>query len=244
MAIKKLYFGGLVIFFIGIFIGITLVFFLTSSPRSPDLIQLEQYANSIHTKFVAVDDQGSGITADLITEIREGTGLVLVNINDVLADLNTQYSARIAAAVASNYTQIDLKNLDVIYNLKTEAGIIGGQSAATIMAVSTIAALQNKTLRTDVIATGSVNIHGDIVDAGSIQAKARAAQEDNFSLLLVPEGLGKTPTEFEREKTCTKNKDGVYCYVAYVGKQVAIGKDLDIVIKEVATVSEALEYFL
>jgi len=105
----------------------------------------------IKTKVVAVDNKGVGVTADLFTEIRPGSGLVLVNINDLLADINTQYSARIAAQVAKNFTGFDLSNVDVIFNLKAQANVIGGQSAGSAMAISVIAALVNKTLRDDVI---------------------------------------------------------------------------------------------
>ena len=68
-----------------------------------------------------------------------------------------------------------MENLDVIYNLKTKATIVGGQSAGTIMAVSTIAALENKSLKKGVIVTGSVNPAGEIVNAGGLVAKAQAA---------------------------------------------------------------------
>ena len=70
--------------------------------------------NKIEIALVAVSSEDEGKYAKLVTEIREGEGLVLVNINNVLADYDTQYSARVAAMVASNYTGIDLDNKNII----------------------------------------------------------------------------------------------------------------------------------
>ena len=229
--------------FIGILLGSYIAVVLVTQPVEEKIV-LPAYERSITTQFVAIDERGGGLTANLITEIRPGTGLVLVNINDVLADINTQYSARVAAAVASNLTKIDLSNLDVIYNLKTKASIIGGQSAGTIMAVSTVAALQNKTLKNGVIATGSVNPNGEVGSAAGLIAKAQAAKNANFTTFIVPEGLGSTPASFKRTKECIMRNGQQYCSVMYVGEQISIGKDIGIAVEEVATVEEALRYFL
>ncbi|MEK6903313.1 MAG: S16 family serine protease [Nanoarchaeota archaeon] len=242
----KLAFGGIFVLIIGMFLGTLLILYVympavEELPSSLNIIG--PHEKSVLAKFVAVDEQGRGVVADLITEIRPGTGLVLVNINNILADINTQYSARIAAQVASNFTKINLKNVDVIYNLKTEASLVGGQSAGTIMAISTIAALRNTTLKDGVIATGSVNAAGEIVDAGALIAKATAAKDSNFSLFLVPEGLGTNHVEFKRQKYCTMQHGLRYCSVDYVGDEVSIGDGLGIVVKEVKTVAEAWRYF-
>ena len=242
MELKKL----LSVFFIlliGIIAGISFVYLYLLGSTLEKLGKLQNYENRVEASFVAVDEQGVGVTATLITEIREGTGLVLVNINNVLADINTQYSARTAAAIASNHTNITLDNLDVIYNLKTEATIVGGQSAGTIMAVSTIAALENKSLKKGIIATGSVNPAGEVVNAGGLISKAQAAYEKNFTLFLVPEGLGSNPTTFKRKKVCTQTKEQTYCSVQYIGEKISIGKEIGIEVKEVKTVAEAWKYF-
>ena len=243
MESKRFLVGGILIFLIGILAGISFIYVYSVNKAPEQLEELENYENSVQSTFVAIDEQGAGVTAKLVTEIREGTGLVLVNINNVLADINTQYSARTAAAIASNYTKISLANLDVIYNLKTEATIVGGQSAGTIMAVSTIAALENKTLKQGIIATGSVNPEGEVVNAGGLIAKAQAAHDDNFTLILVPEGLGSNPTTFKRKKICTKTGEKSYCSVQYIGEQISIGKEIGIEVQEVKTVAEAWKYF-
>ena len=79
--------------------------------------------------LAAVDSNNKGVIAHLNTEVRNGSGLILVNINDILADYLTQYSARVAAQVAANYSKISIDGLDVIYNIKANATVIGGPSA-------------------------------------------------------------------------------------------------------------------
>lgn len=241
MDTKILLMGGLLLI-IGISAGslLTLLFQREASP----LQRLTDYDYSVASKFVAVDEQGKGVVADLITGVREGQGLVLVNINNVLADVSTQYSARLATAVASNYTKIDVRNLDIIYNLKSDASVVAGQSAGSLMAVSTIAALQHKQLNSDVIITGSINAHGDLVDAGGIQAKATAAKQADARLLLVPKGSGSIMLNLTRTQRCMPYEGKQHCIIAYPGELVSIGNDIGIEVIEVGTIAEAVGHFL
>ncbi len=229
---------------VGLGLGSLATLLLQQQPIQEPLQQLRNYERTVTAQFVAVDERGEGIVADLVTEVRDGQGLVLVNVNNVLADVTTQYSARLATAVASNYTKIDVSNLDIIYNLKSEAGIVAGQSAGSIMAVSTIAALQNKRLRDDVIITGSINALGEVVDAGGLRAKAEAAKRGKAKTFLVPKGSGSHLLNLTRAETCSSYIGKSYCIVTYPGELVSIGADLDLNVVEVETVAEAMEYFL
>ncbi|MBI3190932.1 hypothetical protein HYZ41_04495, partial [archaeon] len=89
----------------------------------------------------AVDMYGNGVVAKLITTIRPGTGQVLVNVNDVLAQFDTQLSGRSAAKAVANVTSTDMSNLDIIYEIKVNATIIEGPSAGASMATSIYLAL-------------------------------------------------------------------------------------------------------
>jgi len=236
--------ASILLLLIGLGLGSMVTLLLQQPSAQEPLQQLSNYERTVTAQFVAIDERGGGIVADLVTEVRDGQGLVLVNVNNVLADVTTQYSARLATQVASNFTKIDVSNLDIIYNLKSEAGVVAGQSAGSIMAVSTIAALQNKQLRNDVIITGSINALGEIVDAGGLRAKAEAAKKGNAKLFLVPKGSGSHLLNLTRAETCSTYEGKVYCKVLYPGELVSIGEDLDIAVVEVATVAEAMEYFL
>lgn len=241
---KRVLLASSFLLLIGLSLG-SLFTLLLQQPQEESLQRLdEDYDHTVQAQFVAVDEQGNGVVSDLETEVRAGQGLVLVNVNDVLADVTTQYSARLASIVASNYTKIDVSHLDIIYNLKSEAGVVAGQSAGSIMAVSAIAALQGKNLRNDVIITGSINADGDVVNAGGLRAKAEAAKEGDATLFLVPKGSGSSVLNITRTEHCTSYREQEYCFVSYPGESVSIGEDIGIRVLEVATVAEAMEYFL
>ncbi|MBI1972882.1 hypothetical protein HYS50_02670 [Candidatus Woesearchaeota archaeon] len=242
---RKVLLVAVLVLLIGISVGITLTTLLLGQSNGEEVFQqLTDYEHTVKTKFVAVDQKGGGVVADLITEVRGGHGLVLVNINNLLADISTQYSARVAASVASNFTKIDVSTLDIIYNLQSDAGVVAGQSAGSIMAVSAIAALQNQTLRDDVIITGSINPTGELVDAGGLRAKAAAAKKGNARLLLVPEGSGSQMINLTRTEDCGFYQGKEYCIIDYPGELVSIGEEFGIEVVEVETVAEAMRYFL
>ncbi len=191
----------------------------------------------------AVDSEGSGVSAKLTTSVRPGTGLVLVAVNSILAEYSTQYSGRVAAGVAGNYTGFDMNNFDVIYAIEVNATAIEGPSAGAAMAVSIIAALQNKTLPKDVMITGTINSDGTIGPAGAIAEKAKAAKESGAGAFLVPKGQSYEYSNTTREKSC-KSADGAeYCTVNYSEKKVNIGERLNMTIAEVSDINEAMKYF-
>ena len=236
------------IIILAIFIGIILgygISELTTQPPIPEekeesLMQLDN-PREVEMKIVAIDDNNQGVTSTLITEIQPGNGLILVNINDVLADLSTQLSARTAAQYASKYVGVEsLENLDIIYTIKANASIIGGPSAGSAMAVATILALEEKQPRKDVIITGSIDELGNIKSVGSIPEKAEATVKAGASLFLIPEG-NTISNILTPERKCTDYKDMQYCVIEYKPKEINI--DSEIEIKEVSTVKEAIQFF-
>ena len=240
---KKVILLSVFLLLFGLAMGSFFTTYFQHLPEEP-LRQLTHYDHTVEAKFVAVDEHGDGVVSDLVTEVRDGQGLVLVNVNNVLADVTTQYSARLASQVASNYTKIDLSNLDIIYNLKSDARIVAGQSAGSIMAVSTIAALENKPLKKNVIITGSINKEGNVVDAGGLQAKAAAAKKSNAKLFLVPKGSGTVSLNLTRTERCSDYDGRVYCRIDYPASLASIGDDIGIEVVEVETISQAMRFFL
>ncbi len=241
---KRIYILIALFLIIGVVIGISLNKDLFSKTQKEEkrIIFDERI---VEAPFVAVDSLGNGVTAILETHIRPGSGQILVNINDTLADLNTQYSARLAAGVAANYTGIDLSTLDVIYNLKTDATVVGGQSAGSIMAISTIVALENKQLKEGVMITGSILEDGTIAEAGAIKAKAQAAKNASAKIFLVPSGHASSiSTEFKRVKKCEDVDSMHICVIKYEAEKSTLGDEIGIEVREVKNVDEALEYFL
>ncbi len=243
-SIKITFIGGLValIFLIGFFAGNIPLFSSSLSPLNTQPIE----GRVITNKIVAVDDAGKGVVAELTTIIRDGSGLVLVNINDVLADLNAQYSARTATKVASDYTKRNLDTVDVIFTINTHSpvGIVGGQSAGSTMALSLIAGLLNKTIRSDVIMTGSILENGTIGEAGALQEKAKAARDNNATLFLIPAGSGKVIKGYAKNKECETRSGYEYCTLQYIARNVDIGDVAGLDVKEVADIAEAVTYYL
>jgi len=190
----------------------------------------------------AVDSDGNGVVGVLSTTVRPGTGLVLVNINDVLAQYDTQYSGRVAAKVAGGYTKTNMSYLDVIYNIKVNATIIEGPSAGASMAASIILALKNKTAN-NIMITGTIEENGTIGPVGAVYEKAVAAMHANATLFLVPEGQS-VRYGYRKERTCENVDSLTICKIRYTTNDMNIGDSLNITVKEVKTISEAMDYFL
>ncbi len=193
--------------------------------------------------LVAVDAQGHGVSAALITRVKPGNGLVLVNINNVLADLNTQQSARSAVHAAARLAAVDPDTVDVTFTIDTDAELVSGRSAGSTMAIAVASALLNTTMRSDVVMTGDISDDGNIGMVQAIPLKAQAARELNATLFLVPVGGGSRVVRFAREKVCGEYGDYEYCKVSYVAEQGELGEELGIQIVEVATLADAAAYY-
>jgi uncharacterized protein len=199
--------------------------------------------NSVEMLIPAVDQEGTGVAGKLITTVKPGSGLVLVNVNDVIAQYATQLSGRTAAKAAAAVSQIDLNNLDIIYTIKVNATAIEGPSAGAAMAVSIVAALENKTIRSNVSITGVINEDGSISPAGGIAEKARAARENGVTTFLVPVNQS-FESKIRPERECELIDDIEYCTVTYIERGKNVGEILGLRVVEVSTLQEALKYFV
>ncbi len=228
-----------VILILGILIGIVLF------PEK--IIQIDNTKNQTITAYkeisiVGVDSNGTGLTAKMLVEVKPGSGLVLVNINNVLADYLTQLSARTAARVASNYTNKSLVNLDVVYQIKANASIVEGLSAGVAMTLATIAALENKTINKDIFITGEIKEDGSIGEVGGIPEKSRAAKKNNASIFLIPNIsyiIG-----YEEVKQCKQLETINYCAISYISKKADLKKIFNFNVIQVNNISEAVKYVI
>ena len=192
--------------------------------------------------IVGVNEKGEGVKGTLIVEMKEGTGLVLVNINDVLADYNTQLSARNAAKVASNITQVNLANKDLIYNIKANASLIEGTSAGSVMAVATVASLENKNIKEEVFMTGAIDENGNILPVAGIKEKSEAAKRAGADLFLIPKG--DYINGYGEEISCARLRDYEYCEISYTPEFIDVSSMFGLDVKEVSNVREAAELIL
>lgn len=238
----NLFFLLALIFLAGIIIGFNAAPIKEKEVVRYLLSNLTVPGNSIEMLIPAVDQEGNGVAGKLITTIKPGSGLVLVNVNDVIAQFNTQLSGRTAAKAASAFTKIDLSKLDIIYTIKVNATAIEGPSAGAAMAVSIVAALENKTLNENVSITGTINEDGSISQAGAILEKARTAKEHGITMFLVP--LNQSlESKIIPERACRISEGIEYCSIRYDEKGKTIGELTGLETAEVASIEEALRYF-
>jgi len=133
----------------------------------------------------------SGVVIPFEVKLTNGTGLVSVNIRNVDLQSGTQDSIRVAVAVAEMQTKTDLSNRDVtvsFINDQQEIVSLDGPSAGAVITTAIIAAIQNKTLDSTVLATGTINPDGSIGLVGGVAEKAAAASSFGARIFIVPYG--------------------------------------------------------
>ncbi len=232
-----------IIFALGIVLGLILF------PQKQKIVEIEKVITqpSMTTQkemfVVGIDSGGKGILAKMLIEVKPGNGLVLVNINNILADYETQLSSRMAAKTAANFTGITLDNFDIIYNIKANATIVEGPSGGATMAIGTVAALQNREINKSVLITGGIEEDGKITMVSGIKEKAQAAKENNFTLFIIPE-VTDLESVYEETKSCTNLENFHYCEIKYNPAEKNISKILGIETVVVKNITEAINYML
>ncbi len=155
-----------------------------------ELINLTMVAKSEYG-VMAVDENDRGHVIGLEVIVKEGKSNLFLNVANVLVDETLQSSAQTAVHVARDVTKTSLIDKDILINIKSEEPgqnlIISGGSAGAAMTLATMAAMQGKTLRKDVLITGTINFDHTIGRIGAVRAKALAAKEKGAVLFLVPQ---------------------------------------------------------
>ncbi|MDP2845464.1 MAG: S16 family serine protease [Candidatus Methanoperedens sp.] len=140
---------------------------------------------------LAVDENDRGHVIELEVVVKEGKSNLFINVGNVVVDETLQSSAQTAIHVARDVTKTSLINKDILINIKSEEPgqnlIISGGSAGAAMTLAAMAAMQGKTLRKDVLITGTINFDHTIGRIGAVRAKALAAKEKGAVLFLVPQ---------------------------------------------------------
>ena len=200
-------------------------------------------ATLVTMSLPAVDENGEGVITKLTVEATPGSGRTLLDIENLLFWADTEHSIRIARNVAGNITGLDLEDYDLIYNIHANASVIGGESAGAALTIATIASLEGKKPREDVIITGKINHDGTIAPVSGILAKAEAAKEANATLFLVPL-LQSGDVIYETKEYCEKFGLTEVCSTEQIPQKVNVEKETGITTKAVETIQDALKYFL
>lgn len=208
------------------------------------------------TKIAAVTSDGStGIISDLTVEISLGEGRILVDTYPLIG-FDFQSAERTAVEVASMVTGFGLddngglKGADVLLVVSAtssgsvEVQSIDGPSAGAATTVTMIAAIENRTVRKDVIMTGTIQENGSIGQVGGVLEKAKAANDAGAKLFLVPDGQSVVTVYKE-----VVNQVGPFGRVIYEPIQVDLNQYAEnagwsMKIQEVSTIQEAEDLML
>jgi predicted ATP-dependent protease len=138
---------------------------------------------------LAVRQDGTGVVTPIEVKMTKGTGLVSVNIKNVELLGATQESIRNAVFIAGALTTIDVskKDFDVTFIYESSGLVsIDGPSAGAAITTLVVAALENKTLDSSVLVTGTIEQGGRIGKVGGVLGKAIAARDFGATTFLVP----------------------------------------------------------
>ncbi|MBI2084071.1 MAG: hypothetical protein HYT70_00430 [Candidatus Aenigmarchaeota archaeon] len=235
-----------IVFVVVVSLFLMLTFLSSTQQQTSSEVVEPAKTTSLNTATInlpAVDNEGNGVIATLKVQAIPGEGRILTNVDNILFWVDTQYSIRIAEMVAENLTNKDLSDIDLIYTIDTNASLIEGQSAGAAITIATVAVIENKTIPNDVMITGTINLDSTIGPVGSILAKAKASKDVGATTFLVPKGQG-TQTTYKPEKTCEKIGPVTFCQTEYKAEKVDISKDAELEVIEVATIQDALPYFI
>ncbi|MEM5882153.1 MAG: S16 family serine protease [Candidatus Aenigmatarchaeota archaeon] len=192
--------------------------------------------------LLAIDENGYGTITKLIVEVKNGTGKVLVNIENLFFWVDTQNSIRVAKEIAEKITKINTSNLDIIYTIEANASIVGGPSAGSAITIATIAALSQKEINREVVITGTIDENGNIGKVGAVKEKCLAAKNNGAKICLVPNGQSKE-IELIPKRSCTKIGNFEFCTITYETKEVNLSEELGMNVIEVSKIEDALKYF-
>jgi uncharacterized protein len=168
-----------------------------------------------------------GSTAELILEVKEGTGRVFVDTFP-LSKIDTQISMRFAKETACDFLDENCDKYDFIYTIRAGSPIIGGPSAGAPATILTVSVLSKKPFEEDISLTGTINSGGLIGPVGGLKEKISAGAKFGLNTILIPEG------ELLQINDSINNTINLSEYAS----------ELNINLIEVSNIDEALQYFI
>jgi len=201
-----------------------------------------QPTDKVYLLLPAVDDNGNGRLADLLVELKPGTGKAFIAFQDdtPLLAPETQESLKIAMELGKLYATRDTSKYDLLYTMNAPSAIVGGKSAGAAVAVATVALLQGTMLRGDTLITGGVDEHGNVTPVGGVLEKARAVKQAGFRKLIVPRGE-RTASVVKQDCRTQTVSGGSYQKCTATTVQVDIATEVGIEITEVDNVQQAVK---
>lgn len=156
------------------------------------------------------ETQYQGTVMNIKVDIRDGTGLVLVN-TETPTGVDFQTSAKTAVKVAQEYTATSLAKKDVIFSItsknENELQAVDGPSAGMAMTVLLVMEIQDKPINDKVLLTGTIQPDGTIGPIGGAAEKADAAGKYGAKTFIVPKGQAVTLVQ-----ECQESHEGPFIY--------------------------------
>ncbi|MFH1126931.1 MAG: S16 family serine protease [archaeon] len=208
--------------------------------KAPLVIHDERRAS---IRLPAVNRNGTGVSANLDVSVVPGSGQILINLNRVLSKEETLNSIRMAALVASDIANIEIIDHDIIYDLYANATVLEGPSAGAAITLATIAVLEDKKIRDDVMITGTINHDGTIGPAGKIKEKAISAKENGAKAFYVSVG-SSTEINYTEEEFCHTWGTYEYCQPEIKATIIDLSEEAGIQIIEAENIRDILDAFL
>jgi len=145
------------------------------------------YIPKAQMKIFAVNSSNTGMDANLIIEIKPGTGKIFSNVNSPVGSL-TQESERNAVNAAERVVPLAKDKYDYFFEIQSSASSIDGPSAGAAMALLLVSMLSDKDLSGKVSITGTITADGYVGTVGGIGSKAKKASELGIKLFMIPAG--------------------------------------------------------
>lgn len=251
---KRLYLFVLIVLLLGIFIGLGIDYRANQNVNKNfvnkninviryESTNLDKDSSFAFMKIPAVDNNGNGVVTVLSVEAIPGSGKTLVDIDSLLFFADTQNSIRTAKEVSAQYSGLDLSKYDLVYDLRANASIIGGPSAGVAITIATIAALEKKELKQNVMITGGINHDGTISPVGGILDKAKASKDVGADLFLVPL-LQSEEITYEDKEHCRKVGISEFCTIEQIPVRINVQDRAGLTVIEVGNINEAYQYFV
>jgi uncharacterized protein len=224
-----------------------------SVEESVQPIVLNEGSKTAVANVVAVTSDGTGLLGKVNIEMTPGKGRVLINTNPFI-EPDTQYSAETARDVAAVVSGKNLSEFDIIFSFNLtanegsmERGAVGGPSAGIALATAIIAAAEGRSVRSDVVMTGTINKDGSIGQIGGVFEKAEAAGKLGMKTFIVP--AGQVSMTYYEKAVEEKRAGGFYIQtIRYVPRTMNLNnytmQQWNMTTMEVANIYDSLEYSL
>jgi uncharacterized protein len=217
----------------------------TSNYTSSESIEAVAVRPILESNGVFETTTYQGTVMKITVDIRDGSGLVLVN-TAIPTGVDFQTSAKTAVMVAQKITNVDLSKKDVIFSISSENNqelqAVDGGSAGGAMTVLLSSEILGKTLNDKVLMTGTIQDDGTIGEIGGAAEKADAAGRYGAKIFLVPQGQATVEIQ-----SCDEKTEGVFTYRFCTAQEKPLSpiteKQYGMKVVEVSNIEQALSYF-